>query len=93
MTDQPTHDPRTPSPIIGAMAALGMTDSMVSLLLDVDTDEVGRWRDGAPLPPARFAYGSSGSRLFSNSGVGCQALRHVPAGSTVLSAVGAVPSA
>jgi hypothetical protein len=36
---------------------------------------------------------SCGSRLFSNSGVGCQALHTVPAGLTVLSAVGAEPSA
>ncbi len=34
-----------------------------------------------------------GSRLFSNSGIGCQALRDAPAGFTVLSAVGAEPSA
>ncbi len=35
----------------------------------------------------------SGSRLFSSSGVGCQAFRDVAAGFAVLSAVGAVPSA
>jgi hypothetical protein len=32
----------------------------------------------------------NGSWLFSNSGMGCQALRGVPAGFTVLSAVGAL---
>ncbi len=32
----------------------------------------------------------NGSWLFSNSGMGCQALRGVPAGFTVLSTVGAL---
>ena len=37
--------------------------------------------------------GRSWPIVFSNSGDGCQALRDVPAGFTVLSAVGALPSA
>ncbi len=49
-------------------------------------------RDG-PRRPASEMYVRAGSRLFSNSGIGCQALRDVPAGFTVFSAVGARPSA
>ena len=43
------------------------------------------WVGDGPRRPASEMYVRTGSRLFSNSGIGCQALRDVPAGFTVLS--------